>query len=139
MDLPAFKFVDGALVELPKQEFRPTFVEFIPREVEPKIVERKLSPRMRRLYARKGRPRRRAKRIDAWTTEWKWPVFSYGDEIVWHRHTIAIDEEIADPYRLWHTTVQTRPICFVYMPKGKDVDDAVLDAVMRWHRERRMR
>lgn len=136
-NLPAFKFIDGKLVELPKQEFRSTLVEYVPRKIEPKLVKRKLTPRMRRFYARKGRPRKQAKRVAMWTTEWKFPPFSRNDTVVWERHTIAINEEVPDPFRFYRLTVQLRPVCFVYLPKGIEPDDLVLNAVTRWHYETR--
>lgn len=136
MNLPAFKFIDGKLVELPEREFRPTLIEFVPRPTKPKLVSRKLTPWMRRRIARKGRPRRQAKRVDAWSTEWEFPRLSHRDEIVWERHTIAIGEEAPDPLRFWLTTIQPKPICFVYLPQGKKPNDEVLHAVEWWHFDR---
>lgn len=132
MTIPAFKFVDGKLVRLPdRNEFPFVFREYVPKPVEMKYRRKKLTPRMRRFYARKGRPRRQAKRVDAYTTE---PVFSkmiIGDEIRWERHTIAGSDPNAHrepwgPYPM-------RPICYVYLSDRREPDEPVLDAVTRWY------
>jgi hypothetical protein len=137
MNLPAFKFINDNLVELPKQEFRAELIEFIQEPFKLQYAERKLSPRLRRCYARKGRPRRQAKRVSAWTTAPVFSPISLKRGIVWVRHTIAIDEQVQDLFRFYATTNRLHPICFVYLPKGIDVDDRVLSRVMKWHCEKR--
>lgn len=142
MNLPAFKFVDGNLVELRVElfgsGFPTTFRERVPRAIEPKLVRRKLTPRLRRFYARKGRPRRQSKRVGVWTPEWKYPIFSTCDEVVWERHTIAVNDEIQEPFRPWCMVDRTRLVGFVYMPEGIAPTDFVINAVARMDRHRRL-
>jgi hypothetical protein len=132
MNIPAFRFVDGKLVEVHGfKEWPASIREAIPKQVKPKLVSVVLTPRERRIYARKGRPRRQAKRIAKHSTELRWPMISHTSHVVWYRHAIGM----ADPPRFPWQEPSLRVVCFVYLPKETTVDDAVLDAVARWRHE----
>ena len=128
MNIPAFKFVDGKLVEVHGFEEWPASIrEAIPKQVKPKLVPVVLAPRERRAYARKGRPKRQAKRIAKHSTRWQWPMISHAEHVVWYRHTIGM----SDPPRFPWQESSLRVVCFVYLPEGTEVDDAVA----RWQYE----
>ena len=132
MSLPAFKFVDGKIVELHGfDEWPASISEAIPRQVKPKLRSVMLAPRERRAFARKGRPRRQAKRIAKRSIEWQWPMISHAEHVVRYRHAIGV----SGPPRFPWEESSLQVVCFVYLPKGTEVDDAVLDAVTRWRYE----
>lgn len=132
MNIPAFKFVDGKLVEVHGfKEWPASIYEAIPKQVKPKLVSVVLTPRERRAHARKGRPRRLAKRIAKHSTRWQWSMISHAEHVVWYRHAIGMP----DPPRFPWQEPSLRVVCFVYLPKGTEVDDAVLNAVTEWQHE----
>ena len=132
MNLPAFRFVDGKLVELHGFDEWPASIrEAIPKQVKPKLRSVTLTPRERRAFARKGRPRRQAKRIAKRSTKLQWPMISHAEHVVRYRHAIGVPRPPRFPWEASSLQV----VCFVYLPEGTEVDDAVLDAVARWQYE----
>lgn len=129
----AFKFIDGKLVELNGFKNWPVALrEMVVEKFNPRLVPVTLTPRMRRFYARKGRPRRQSKRVAKHSIEWRFPMISHAQEVVWEGHRIATTDEPRYP---WLEPVR-RIVCIVYLPKGKEVDDEVLRAVELWEARR---
>lgn len=132
----AFKWIDGKLVELKGFDEWPfTMQEAVVEQPKPKLIDVTLTPRKRRFYARKGRPRRQAKRVAKHSTEWRFPEMSSVKVVVWQRHSIVM----GDKYYLPRFDPTSRLVCFVYVVQGQTIDDEVLHAVEIWEARRVLR